>query len=387
MQELSPVVSVAEAVCDIGDDDDDDASSDSDAHLTSDDDDDDDDDDGSSESDTTVYDHLHQMFITKNAVLCSEVQKNFRELSHACDAAHQHVEVENQDLPSRFRDVHPAAYPLFLTSRQFLLMLDASIPHDSRHPYFFDRKEDGSLKREIRGWMEGDGPLTSIPEIIGQLVEEEEDEEQEEDVEEATAPAMAHPEDQHTKHDPRREVTYEVFAKQLWPKMQKKARVDYHPTLVWMEITSFIEGSVEALNTEHGHLSLEQYKNLGRKRAPNFTGDRDVIYELFKQYCHLKSQNTLFDEGDVIFNLYQRMKHYQSTEWVIHQFFVDETQDFTQAELCLLIQCCQNPNDMFLTGDTAQSIMRGISFRFEDLKSLFYYAQHSMKALGKDGRR
>ena len=45
------------------------------------------------------------------------------------------------------------------------------------------------------------------------------------------------------------------------------------------------------------------------------------------------------------------MSGYEGDEWVIHQIFVDETQDFTQAELCLLIRCCQNPNDMFLTGD------------------------------------
>ena len=77
------------------------------------------------------------------------------------------------------------------------------------------------------------------------------------------------------------------------------------------------------------------------------------------------------------------MKGDMSLDWIIHQFYVDETQDFTQAELCLLIRCCQNPNDMFLTGDTAQTIMRGISFRFEDLKTLFYHARDSMKALGK----
>jgi hypothetical protein len=58
-------------------------------------------------------------------------------------------------------------------------------------------------------------------------------------------------------------------------------------------------------------------------------------------------------------------------KWVIHQIFVDETQDFTQAELCLLLGICQNPNDMFLTGDTAsQSIRRGISFKFKDFRSL-----------------
>ena len=35
-------------------------------------------------------------------------------------------------------------------------------------------------------------------------------------------------------------------------------------------------------------------------------------------------------------------------------------------------------------GDTAQSIMRGVAFRFDDLKSLFHYASKSVKALGKE---
>ena len=53
---------------------------------------------------------------------------------------------------------------------------------------------------------------------------------------------------------------------------------------------------------------------------------------------------------------------------------------FSQAELCLLMRCCRRPNDMFFTGDTAQSIMRGIAFRFEDLKSLFYHMSQTMQA-------
>ena len=65
--------------------------------------------------------------------------------------------------------------------------------------------------------------------------------------------------------------------------------------------------------------------------------------------------------------------------------FVDETQDFTQAELTILIRLAHNPNEMFLTGDTAQSIMRGVSFRFSDLKTLFHYAKQSLKARGKTG--
>ena len=50
------------------------------------------------------------------------------------------------------------------------------------------------------------------------------------------------------------------------------------------------------------------------------------------------------------------MSEYKGEEWVIHQVYVDETQDFTQAELSLLISCCQNPNDMFLTGELDKSL-------------------------------
>ena len=318
-------------------------------------------------------DHLHQVFITKNPVLCSEVKKNFSKLSHSCAAAREHVAVENIDLPSRFQDVHPAAFPLFLTSREFLLMLDASLPP----PYFFERNEDGTLKEEVAGWQEEDAPLRSIEEIWEYLEDEEE-----EDSLDAKG-VKIQPDELNAK---RREISYEFF-EGLYQKIKHnlQAKVDYSPALVWTEITSFIEGSVEALDTERGFLSREEYESLGRNRAPIFKGSRDHIYELFLRYHQLKSKN-LFSEGDLIFNLHQRMAKYQGTEWVIHYFFVDETQDFTQAELWLLIQCCQDPNNMLLAGDTAQAIMRGISFRFEDLKPLFHYAQKRGQTVQKKFR-
>lgn len=180
--------------------------------------------------------------------------------------------------------------------------------------------------------MEEDRPLISIHDTI-----KEEDEEDEDDVDyvQDAAVVMGNIKDKQAKHDQRKEVTYKMFASELWPKMQAKVKVSCHPTLVWMEITSFIQGSVEALKTLDGYLSFEDYEMLGRKRASNFTENKDVIYKLFKHYRQLKKKLVLFDEGDVVFNLYQRLKKCNGNEWVIHQFFVDETQDFTQAELFL----------------------------------------------------
>ena len=70
-----------------------------------------------------------------------------------------------------------------------------------------------------------------------------------------------------------------------------------------------------------------------------------------------------------------RLNDLKDLPWSIHNIYIDEVQDFTQAELSIFIRICREPNDLFLTGDTAQSIMRGISFRFGDLKSIFYRAR------------
>ena len=100
-------------------------------------------------------DHLHQVFLTKNNVLCQEVQKNFRELTQGGHIASRHLPVVEESLPSRLQDVQQQAFPLFITSRQFLLMLDASCPGDS----FFNRKADGSLMRDIEGWEDEEAPI------------------------------------------------------------------------------------------------------------------------------------------------------------------------------------------------------------------------------------
>jgi len=86
-----------------------------------------------------------------------------------------------------------------------------------------------------------------------------------------------------------------------------------------------------------------------------------------------------FDLSDIVSNLMHRLER-SEPDFVIHRIYVDEVQDFLQAELALLIKTASDPNSLFLTGDTAQGITRGVGFRFEDLKSLFYYAQQEAQA-------
>ncbi|RUS88132.1 hypothetical protein EGW08_004094, partial [Elysia chlorotica] len=106
----------------------------------------------------------------------------------------------------------------------------------------------------------------------------------------------------------RRECTFEIFANEVWPKISKKAKMDCHPSLVWTEIVSFIEGSFEALSSDGGHLNKEVYQTLGRKRAPNFSGDRSKVYDAFELYRKYKQDHHLFDESDLVYNIYKRLK-------------------------------------------------------------------------------
>ncbi|WAR27587.1 TRNK1-like protein, partial [Mya arenaria] len=267
----------------------------------------------------TFYVHLHQVFITKNAVLCNEMQKNFNELSHANEFMVEHVKHEGEALPSRLQDVTDNGFPMFVTSRQLLLMLDASVGP----PYFFDRNKDGSLKdSDAEEYLE------------------------EEEVEEIRGGASG----KKLKVDPRREITYTVFVEEIWPRIKDKAI--YHPSL----------GSFEALSKPNGCLEKEEYFKLGRKRAQYSSEEQDSIYAYFLKYEQFRKQNSLFDETDLVHDTVHRLYVLKRRPWVFHQIYVDETQDFTQAEL----------------RDTAQSIMRGISFRFSDLRSLFFHAKHSM---------
>ena len=94
--------------------------------------------------------------------------------------------------------------------------------------------------------------------------------------------------------DVRREVTYDIFEKEIWPAIRGKrarlqsgaARADnpfgkldpatlaatYPPSLIWTEIVSFIKGSLEALLSPKGFLEKDKYLELGKQRTPNFLG-------------------------------------------------------------------------------------------------------------------
>ncbi|XP_065937230.1 TPR and ankyrin repeat-containing protein 1 isoform X2 [Magallana gigas] len=316
---------------------------------------------------------FRQLFITKNLVLCNEVQKTFSEMRNSLDDNNlPAVSAAEETIPPRLQDLQNSHFPLFLTSRKLLLMLDGSLPDP-----FFRRDASGNIVDDIPGWSSDDDSLSFLPKL-----EDDSESESDEELYDEQSVDNDNPGVSNRKKCAKIEVTYDVFCNSVWPKIRKGFE-QYHPSLVWMEIISFIKGSYEALVHENGYLDRREYILQGKKKAPNFSGERETIYDIFLKYRHFLKQRFWFDEADVVRNIFCRLQGSGNriNNLNINEIYVDETQDFTQAELYLLLHICQNPNDMFLTGDTAQGIMRGISFRFKDLRSLFYHASQTTKSI------
>ena len=315
-----------------------------------------------------VFDHLQQVFITKNSVLCAQFKKKFYDMAHTAQCLEGHLEFEKMPYPNTLQILDPCAFPLFLTTHQWLYLLDASLEDDK---HFFPRNYDGSLAVSI---FDVDDTSDAYTENLVML-DESSSEDEEDYTDKGHTIKQRSPTSSSGKLWKKVDSTY--FCEVLWQRVAKGIcdSKKVSPLLVWIEIKSFIKGSFQALQTVNGFLSFNEYCNLGHKMAPNFVGNREMIYKLFKKYEIVKKQmqHRHFDDGDLVFNLFQRLSKLNDITWCIHQFYIDEVQDFTQAELTLLLHCCRWPNGLFLTGDTAQSIMRGVSFRFSDLRSVFYH--------------
>lgn len=84
---------------------------------------------------------FRQLFITKNLVLCNEVQKTFSEMRNSLDDNQlQAVSAAEDTIPLSLQDLQNSHFPLFLTSRKLLLLLDGSLPDP-----FFRRDASGNI--------------------------------------------------------------------------------------------------------------------------------------------------------------------------------------------------------------------------------------------------
>jgi hypothetical protein len=155
------------------------------------------------------------------------------------------------------------------------------------------------------------------------------------------------------------------------------------PLLVWTSIRSFIKGSIEATLNKPSHaLSRDDFldfEKFGSKRCRLTREQRQVAYRIYKRYVKFMHDKEMWDECDRILALLTRLEDCKTSDPDLYQrvkkskVYVDEVQDYTQAECLLFFYLSDGQGNLFLAGDPAQNVEEGVEFRFEDIRSVEYH--------------
>ena len=117
-------------------------------------------------------------------------------------------------------------------------------------------------------------------------------------------------------------------------------------------------------------LPLPEYLNLGRKRAPNFLYDRDVIYDIALYYQNRLEADRRFDEIDLCKRATQELD-LAADRFLYDLVICDEIQDLSDIEIALLFRLTRTSGNIICAGDQKQ-IINPSGFRWEEVKRRFY---------------
>lgn len=109
-----------------------------------------------------------------------------------------------------------------------------------------------------------------------------------------------------------------------------------------------------------------------------------MIFDIFLQYERKKMERGEFDLADLVIDIHNRLKVSRYDGDNMDFVYIDEVQDLSMRQVALFKYLCKNVAEGFVfSGDTAQTIARGIDFRFQDIKFLFY--KEFLLGSGNDG--
>ncbi|XP_010246024.1 PREDICTED: uncharacterized protein LOC104589404 isoform X2 [Nelumbo nucifera] len=181
-----------------------------------------------------------------------------------------------------------------------------------------------------------------------------------------------------------KEVDFERFYTLYWPSFNMKFTTKLDPALVFTQIISYIKGG-RGLGKTYHHEKMDEndYIMLSEMRSSTLSKDeREMIYKIFLDYEKRKQMNGDYDISDLVIDLHCRFRVDGYKGAMVDFVYVDEVQDFTLNQISLLKYICANVQDGYLfCGDTAQTLMKGVSFRFQEIRSMFY-----REFLGESGK-
>ena len=395
--------------------------------------------------DDELEEHVHHLFMTKSSGLRWEIREQFRKIRathynakliinqseqsgvplplgkethdppfpadrHADDPENLpwSLQKRKEDEPQNHPGVPEEVWPMFLAGHEWLQILDHTLPtwedqkDDSSLQRFYafydhhkkmseegdasdsdndDQDEKGAKNQRVFGSEADDSWFWDLPRPPNDDGDSDD---------ESGSKDLKKINDNDRKANKKEyiEITFDVFQNDFYPNFvamtkSKEIVTSMSANMVFSEIKSHIQGSVEALETEKGYLSREKYLALGKNRSRLSQVERAAVYTYYIEsyIVQRKKESTnyngwFWDLGSAVHNLWRRFTRMTSKQQKeitkITRIFVDEVQDYTQGELALIIRLSRDPNGCFFCGDTAQNIEKGVDFRFSEIKTLFH---------------
>ncbi|CAI2362242.1 unnamed protein product [Moneuplotes crassus] len=159
------------------------------------------------------------------------------------------------------------------------------------------------------------------------------------------------------------EVDFEMFERKFWKK--NLCGIKLSALNVWTEIFSVIKGGVECV---HNIISWDSYCKM-KSPMDDYIDETEKyrVYLMYLKYEQWKGKHHYYDFMDVVRHVF---KYYPSWKRKhIDYLVIDEVQDLAPLTIQLLLLATQQ--NIFFLGDTAQTIAKGVAFRFYDLKTVF----------------
>lgn len=135
--------------------------------------------------------------------------------------------------------------------------------------------------------------------------------------------------------------------------------------MVWTEIYSVIKGSPNS-----GIAGLTKLQYMDRKDTLLNEPQKDAIYGCYLRYRRWKDLVGAYDLMDVVNYALEELtvSPFPGRMPDMHYIMIDEVQDLCGATIKLLTKITEN--NVFCSGDSAQSIAKGVGFRFGTLRDI-----------------
>jgi len=172
------------------------------------------------------------------------------------------------------------------------------------------------------------------------------------------------------------EVEYDYFVTNFWNPIivKKQPYLLIPPIVVWSEIQSYIKGSANSYEYAGSYIPKYLYMHMDSKKKSFLSPEmKEIIFDIFGRYERWKRNLGAYDFMDVVNYILNQVRVRGYNGAPIHYLMIDEVQDLSHATIMLLMKVTEQ--GLFFSGDTAQTIAKGVGVRFADLNSLFTLPQ------------